>query len=134
MFSYILSERPYGLGLFDQDELIVIACYFAIPPIFIWLLHLYLVPRFLIKRFTILNTVLLLVWVNLFIGFYNYTFTEIYIFGSMFDFYWLPGVLYRSMTLGGAVALLMVFTHWGWVTRRRQQTKKKDWRNANAEH
>jgi len=126
-FVYILSVKPYGFSLFPQEEQIKIAFYFSAPPMLIWTLHLYLIRPLVIKRHTILNTMLFIAWISAIVGLYNYTFAEIYIFGSLFDFYWLPMVLKQSMSLGVLVTMILASSHAGWIMRRRILKKKKDW-------
>ncbi len=130
-FVYILSIKPYGFSLFDQSEQLKIAFFFSAPPMLIWALHLYLIRPLVVKRLTRLNTVLFIVWISLIVGLYNYTFAEIYIFGSLFDFYWLPMVLKQSLILGGLVTLILASSHAGWKMRRRILKKKKEWEMAH---
>lgn len=126
-FTYILAVKPFGFALFPAKELRMLALYFSAPPILIWAVHLYLLRPIFIKRLTILNTILFLLWINLVIGIYNYTFAEIYIFGSLFDFYWLPMVLQQALLLGAAVSLILITSHAAWMMRRKNIKQKRDW-------
>ena len=126
-FFYILGIQPFGFSLFSSEELMRLALYFSAPPMLIWVLHLYVLRPMIIKRHTIKSTILYLLWINFVIGIYNYTFAELYIFGGLFDFYWLPGVLWRALLLGAVVAAILASTHAGWLMRRRIMKRKRDW-------
>lgn len=67
----------------------------------------------------------MLTWINVLVGMYNYTFTEIYLFDSLFDFYWLPSVLWPSLSLGASVSIVLVISHAGWLQRRKLIRNKK---------
>ena len=120
-FLYLLSEKPFGFSLFSEGEQIRLATYFSAPVVLIWLLHFYLIQPRIFKRLNILVTILWLTWINLFIGFYYYTFSEIYIFGSQFDFYFLPDILIGNFKVGGLISAFMVLIHGGYIIRRRVQ-------------
>ena len=127
MFVYILAIKPFGISMFESSEQIRLAIFYSFPPMLIWMLNMFLLKPILIKHLTILNTIVFLIWINLLMGLYNYTFAEIYIFGSQFDFYWLSRVLYRTMGLGVVVATIVAFIHAGWLMRRKNIKKKKYW-------
>lgn len=129
-FIYILTVKPFGFSLFDSKELLRLSFYFSAPPMLLWALHLYILRPVIIKRLTILNTILFLLWINLVIGLYNYTFAEVYIFGSLFDFYWLPGVIWRALMLGALVTMILASTHAGWLMRRKIIKRRQDWINS----
>jgi hypothetical protein len=120
-FFYILAKKPFGFGLFPVDEQIRLALFYSIPVILIWIIHLFLIQPRLLKKLTIWNTILFLAWIHLFIGFYYYAFSEIYIFGGMFDFYWLPLTLRMTMLLGLFITSIMILIHGGFLIRKRIQ-------------
>jgi len=125
-FFYILEKKPFGFGLFNSEEQIKLALYYSIPVVGIWILHLFLIQPWLMRKLNILNTFIYLVWIHLFIGFYYYIFSEIYIFGGMFDFYWLPLTLETTLLMGVMVTTLLVMIHGGYHIRKRIEEKK--WR------
>ena len=125
-FIYILTKKPFGFSMFEQSEQIRLALFYSIPVMVIWIIHLFFLQPKLIKKLNILNSIIYLVWINLFIGFYYYTFNELYIFGGQFDFYWLPMTLKNTMLLGGTVALIMVGIHSGYLIRNKLQRKKQE--------
>lgn len=123
-FFYILEKKPFGFGLFNASVQIKLALYYSIPVIGIWILHLFLIQPKLLRKLNILNTFIYLTWIHVFIGFYYYTFSEIYIFGSMFDFYWLPLTLQTTLLMGAFVTTLLVLIHGGYLIRKRMEEKK----------
>jgi hypothetical protein len=125
-FIYILVKKPFGFGLFDTSEQIRLALFYSIPVMLIWGIHLFLLQPRLIRKLNILNSVIYLVWINFFIGCYYYAFSEIYIFGAQFDFYWLPMTLKNTMLLGAVVTVIMVGIHSGYLIRNRVLRKKQE--------
>lgn len=125
-FIYILAKKPFGFGLFEQAEQIRLALFYSVPVIVFWIIHLFLIQPRLIKKPNLLNTFVYLAWIHLFIGCYYYAFTEIYIFGAQFDFYWLPMTLKNTMLLGSVVTLAMVGIHAGYLIRNRVQRKRQE--------
>jgi hypothetical protein len=125
-FVYILVKKPFGFGLFETSEQIRLALFYSIPVMLIWGIHLFYLQPKVIKKLNILNTFVYLAWVNLFIGCYYYAFSEIYIFGAQFDFYWLPMTLKITMLLGVFVTLCMVVIHAGYLIRNRVQRGKQE--------
>ena len=126
MFFYIVILQPDGLKLFDTLEVTKIAALFSIPAIFIWASHLYLIKRVLIKRLTILNTIVLILWVNVVIGFYNYMLVEVYIFKNRFDhpdsfdWYWFKPILWKSVIFGIVVFVILAISYAGFLFRRKK--------------
>lgn len=125
-FIYILTKKPFGFALFETNEQIRLALFYSIPVMLIWVIHLFYIQTRVIKKLNILNTFVYLAWINFFIGCYYYAFTEIYIFGAQFDFYWLPMTLKNSMLLGAFVTLPMVGIHAGYLIRNRVQRRKQE--------
>ena len=125
-FIYVLAKKPFGFALFEQSEQIRLALFYSIPVMLIWIIHLFALQPRLIKKLNIWNTFIYLAWINLFIGIYYYSFTEIYIFGAQFDFYWLPMTLKNTMLLGATVTLFMVGMHSGYLIRNRVQRRRQE--------
>jgi hypothetical protein len=126
VFIYILAKKPFGFRLFPISEQIQLALFFSIPVMFIWIAHLFWLQSVIIKKLNILNTFLWLTWIHFFISCYYYTFSELYIFGGQFDFYWFPMTLNYTMVLGVFITSIMVVMHGGYLIRKRLQRKSED--------
>ena len=120
-FFYVLAVKPYGFSWFDTDEQIQLAIYYSLPVIGIWVIHLFLLQPLIVKKLNILNTFIWLAWIHFVISMYIYSFSEVYIFGSQFDWYFLPDTLKMVFQMGAAVTLIIVVIHLGYLIRQRLQ-------------
>ncbi len=127
-FIYLLSEKPFGFGLFKSAEQIKLAFYFSGPVILIWAIHLFLIQPRLFKRMNILITILWLTWIHLFLVGYYYVGAEVWFFGrsvSEFDFYILPEIMTANFEAGALITALIIMIHGGYIIRRRLQRAKE---------
>ena len=119
-FIYILTIKPYGFNWFKPDEQIRLALYYSIPVIGIWAIHLFLLQKILFKKLNLLTTFIWLTWIHFAISMYVYSFSEMYIFDSQFDWYFLPDTLKMVYQLGGVVTLLLMLVHFRYLFRKRR--------------
>lgn len=120
-FVYILTVQPFPFNRFPK-ELIPLSLYYSVPVIGIWALHLFVLQPILIKKSNILSTVLLLIWVHVVITMYVYSFSEIYIFGSwfQFDWYFLPETFKIVFQMGAVLTFGLALVHFGFTWRKKK--------------
>lgn len=116
-FVYILTVKPYGFSWFSPDEQMRLAVYYSLPVIGIWALHLFLLQKILFKKLSILTTFIWLIWIHFLISMYIYSFSEVYIFNSQFDWYFLPDTFKMVYQMGGVVTLLLMLVQFGYLFR-----------------
>ena len=119
-FMYILIVQPYGLGWFSPAAIFQLSLYYSIPVIGIWVLHLFVLQPRLIKKSTVLSTLLLLIWVYVVIALYIYSFSEVYIFDSQFDWYFFPEILKMVFQMGAVLTFVLTLIHFGYSRRKRK--------------
>ena len=114
-FVYILAVKPYGFSWFNLDEQIRLSLYYSLPVIGIWFIHLFILVPAIFKKMHVLNTILLLAWIHFVITMYVYSFSEIYIFDSQFDWYFLPETFAIVYKMGGGLTLFLMVIHLGYL-------------------
>jgi len=124
-FFYLIGMKPLGFNFFHTDEQIRLAFYYSVPTAIIWLVHVFLLQPLIFKQMRILNTFVWLAWIHFVIGMYIYTFTEIYIFDSQFDWYFLPETLNKTFQLGGMITAILVIAHYGMHVRRKALSERE---------
>ncbi len=118
-FVYIYKYRPFGFSWFDQEEIVRLAFYYSAPVVVIWVIHLFVLQPLIVKRLNLLSTVAWLIWINLVISMYMYSFSEIYIFDSQFDWYFLPETMRMVYLMGGGETLGIMAVHFIFMLRQK---------------
>ena len=121
---YILIVKPYGFSWFDIDEQIRLSLYYSIPVIGIWYFHLFVLQPLLFKKLYFLNTTIWLIWIHFFIAMYVYSFSEIYIFDSQFDWYFLPDTLVIVFRMGAIETIFLMVTLYGYLLWKNKRDTK----------
>lgn len=117
-FFYLIGAKPHGFSFFDSDEQLRLAFFYSVPTALIWIIHLFLLQPLIFKQMRILTTSLWLAWIHFVIGMYIYIFSEMYLFDSQFDWYFLPETLQKTFQLGILITMILVISHYGLVKRR----------------
>lgn len=119
-FIYILTEQPYGFSWFSTEELIQLSLYYSAPVSGIWALHLFVLQPLLVKESNVLSTFLMLVWVHVVITMYVYSFSEVYIFDSQFDWYFLPETFKLVFQMGAVLTFVLILIHFFFSIRKKK--------------
>lgn len=114
-FIYLLTVKPYGFSLFPLDEQIRLALFYSVPVIGIWALHLFLLQKIVFKKLNFLTTFFWLIWIHFATSMYVYSFSEVYIFDSQFDWYFFPDTLRMVFQFGGVVTFSLILAHLGYL-------------------
>ena len=119
-FIYIITVQPYGFGWFKTEALIELSLYYSIPVIGIWALHLFVLQPLVIKKSSVLSTILLLIWVHFVITLYVHSFSEIKFPDGQFDWYFLPETFKMVFQMGSVLTLALALVHFGFTKGRRK--------------